>query len=89
MAQSAFETLRAATLRYKQKRHYQRYSHLLSESVRWNIQKGDGISAADLLQAEANPISYISTFLTFLKNLISLRPLVPEFRLSFIHKQRY
>lgn len=54
MAISAFETLRAATLRHKQKHHYEKYPHLLSDSVRWNVERGMGLSASDLLQAEAD-----------------------------------
>lgn len=65
MATFAFETLRAATLLHKQKHHYEKYLHLLSESVRWNIERGIGISAADLLQAEAERDRLYFNFLRF------------------------
>ncbi|MBD3885173.1 amidase [Phormidium tenue FACHB-886] len=65
MATFAFEKLRAATLLHKQKHHYEKYSHLLSESVRWNIERGIGISAADLLQAEAERDRLYLNFLRF------------------------
>jgi amidase len=65
MAIFAFEALRAATLLHKQKHHYEKYSQLLSESVRWNIERGIGISAADLLQAEAERDRLYLNFLRF------------------------
>ncbi|MBD1852600.1 amidase [Leptolyngbya sp. FACHB-711] len=68
MATFAFETLRAATLLHKQKYHYEKYSHLLSESVRWNIERGIGISAADLLQAEADRDRLYLNFLRFFES---------------------
>jgi amidase len=65
MAIHAFETLRAATLLHKQKHHYEKYPDLLSASVRWNIERGIGIAAADLLQAEAERDRLYLNFLRF------------------------
>lgn len=82
MAPFAFETLRAATLLHKQKHHYEKYSNLLSESVRWNIQRGIGISAADLLQAEAERDRLYLNFLRFFESydvLATVSASVPPF----------
>lgn len=65
MAQFAFETIRAATLHHKQKQHYQKHRNSLSESVRWNVERGANISAADLLQAEAERDRLYLNFLRF------------------------
>jgi amidase len=86
MAQSSFETLRAATLRHKQKQHYQKYHHLLSESVRWNIEQGDGISAADFLQAEAERNQLYLNFLNFFEDFDVLAT-VSASVLPFLHTQ--
>lgn len=82
MAPFAFETLRAATLLHKQKHHYEKYSDLLSESVRWNIERGMGISAADLLQAEAERDRLYLNFLRFFETydvLTTVSASVPPF----------
>lgn len=86
MAQSAFETLRAATLRHKQKQHYQKYSRLLSESVCWNIERGDGISAADLLQAEADRDQLYLNFLNFFQEFDVLATVSASVQ-PFLHTQ--
>lgn len=86
MAQSAFETLRAATLRHKQKQHYQEYPHLLSESVKWNIERGSGISAADLLQAEAERDQLYLNFLNFFEEFDILAT-VSASVLPFLHTE--
>ncbi|GAB4376208.1 MAG: amidase [Elainellaceae cyanobacterium] len=82
MAQSAFEPIRAATLLHKQKHHYQKYRDQLSESVRWNIERGLGISAADLLQAEADRDRLYLNFLRFFEHydlLATVSASVPPF----------
>lgn len=82
LAQSAFETLRAATLRHKQAGHLKKYPELLSKSVRWNIQRGEGISAAELLQAEADCDRVYLNFLTFFERydiLITPSASLPSF----------
>jgi amidase len=82
MAPFAFETLRAATLLHKQKRHYEKYSHLLSESVRWNIERGQGITAADFLQAEAERDRLYLNFVRFFETydvLITVSASVPPY----------
>lgn len=82
MAPLAFETLRAATLLHKQKHHYEKYPNLLSESVRWNIERGMGISAADLLQAEAERDRLYLNFLRFFEShdvLATVSASIPPF----------
>jgi amidase len=81
-ARFAFETLRAATLLHKQKHHYETYSHLLSDSVRWNVERGLGISAADLLQAEADRDQLYLNFLHFFETydvLATVSASIPPF----------
>lgn len=83
MAQFAFETLRAATLRHKQKHHYEKYADLLSPSVRWNIERGSDISAAELLQAEAERDRLYLNFLRFFDQhdiLATVSASVPPYR---------
>jgi amidase len=78
----AFETLRAATLLHKQKHHYEKYPELLSESVRWNIEQGIGLSAADLLQAEAERDRLYLNFLRFFESydiLATVSASIPPF----------
>jgi amidase len=82
MAPFAFETIRAATLLHKQKYHYEKYSRLLSSSVRWNVERGIGISAADLLQAEADREQIYLNFLNFFHTydvLMTVSASVPPF----------
>ena len=86
LAQSAFETMRGATLRYKQERHLREHPELLSESVRWNIEQGEGISAAQLLQAEAERDRLYLNFLKFFEHYDIL--VTPSTSLSpFAHTQ--
>ncbi len=82
MAQSAFEIIRAATLHYKQKQHYEKYYTLLSESVRWNIEQGAKISALELLQAEAERDRLYLNFLRFFERheiLITVSASIPPY----------
>lgn len=82
MAQAAFETIRAATLHHKQKQHYEKHYDLLSESVRWNVEQGAKISAAELLQAEAERDRLYLNFLQFFEQydvLISVSASVPPY----------
>jgi amidase len=82
MAPFAFETIRAATLLHKQKHHYEKYPHLLSDSVRWNVERGLGISAAELLQAEADRDQLYLNFLHFFRTydvLMTVSASVPPF----------
>lgn len=82
MAPFAFETLRAATLLHKQKHHYEKYPNLLSESVRWNIERGMEISAATLLQAEAKRDRLYLNFLRFFETydiLATVSASIPPF----------
>lgn len=82
MAPFAFETLRAATLLHKQKQHYEKYRNFLSESVCWNIERGMGLSAADLLQAEAERDRLYLNFLRFFESydvLATVSASIPPF----------
>lgn len=82
MAQTAFETIRAATLFHKQKHHYEKYRDRLSESVRWNIERGIHLSAAELLQAEADRDRLYLNFLRFFEQydiLVTVSASVPPF----------
>lgn len=65
MAPAAFETIRAAHLRHKQRQHYESYRDLLSESVIWNVERGAGITAAELLTAQAHRDQLYVNFLDF------------------------
>ncbi|MBF2048615.1 MAG: amidase [Elainella sp. C42_A2020_010] len=81
-AQFAFETMRAATLLHKQKHHYENYRNLLSDSVCWNIERGIGLAAADLLQAEADRDRLYLNFLRFFQQhdvLITVSASVPPY----------
>lgn len=85
LAQEAFETIRAATLLHKQKHHYKKYREQLSQSVVWNIERGIGISAADLLQAQANRDRLTRSFLRFFERydvLATVSASVPPFPLT-------
>jgi amidase len=86
MAQSSFETLRAATLLHKQKHHYENHRELLSESVRWNVERGIGISAAALLQAEADRDRLYLNFLRFFEQY-DLLITVSASVLPYLHTQ--
>ena len=82
MAPFAFETMRAATLLHKQRQHYEKHRDLLSESVRWNIERGIGLSAADLLKAEAERDRLYLNFLRFFEQydvLANVSAAVPPF----------
>jgi len=82
MAPFAFARLRAATLQHSQKHHYEKYSHLLSDSVRWNIEQGIGLSATELLQAETERDRLYLNFLHFFESydvLATVSTSVPPF----------
>jgi amidase len=67
-AQSTFETIRAATICHLYEHHYQRYPHLLSDTVRWNIEQGLDLTAASLLKAEAERSRLHRRFLAFFEH---------------------
>ena len=62
-AQQAFEILRAATLFHTHKHHLE--TDQFGENFRWNVERGLGISAADLLQAESDRSRIYLNFLEF------------------------
>ena len=65
MARSAFETMRAALLWYKQKHHYEQHFDQLTDTVRWNVARGQDLSATDFLTASAQRDQLYRNFLTF------------------------
>jgi amidase len=86
MAISSFETLRAVGLRHKLGSLYEHHPERLSKSVRWNIAQGEGISAAELLQAQAERDQLYLNFIDFFDHhdvLITLSASV----LPFSHSQ--
>lgn len=82
MAQGAFETIRAATLYHKQKHHYEKHREQLSQNVIWNVERGIGITAADLLQAQADRDRLYHNFLRFFERydiLATVSASIPPF----------
>lgn len=67
LAPSAFETMRAAFLWFKLKSLHAKHANQLTESVRWNIERGRNLSAEALLQAEADRDQLYLNFLDFFK----------------------
>lgn len=65
LAPTAFETLRAALLWFKLKDLHAQHAPQLTDSVRWNIERGRDISADALLQAEAKRDRLYLNFLKF------------------------
>ncbi|MEM8502756.1 MAG: amidase [Cyanobacteria bacterium P01_D01_bin.1] len=65
MAPLAFETIRAVLLWHKLGALYEKHPNQLSTSVRWNIEQGRDISAASLLDAQAERDRLYLNFLDF------------------------
>lgn len=65
LAPSAFETMRAALLWFKLKDLHAQHADQLTESVRWNMERGRNIPAEALLQAEADRDRLYLNFLDF------------------------
>lgn len=81
-AQETFETLRAALLLHQQRHHYEKYGALLSENVRWNVERGFDIKAADYLRAETERDRIYLNFLEFFERydiLATVSASVPPF----------
>ncbi len=64
-AKAAFETLRAATVCHLYQPLWQAHRDRLSATVRWEIEQGLGITAADYLQAEEKRGQILQNFLNF------------------------
>jgi len=82
LAQPAFETLRAALLWYKQKPHYEQHFEQLTDTVRWNVGRGQDLSAFDFLTASAQRDQLYRNFLTFFEThdiLATVSACVPPF----------
>ena len=82
MARSAFETMRAALLWYKQKHHYEQHFDQLTDTVRWNVARGQDLSAADFLAASAQRDQLYRNFLNFFEThdiLATVSACVPPF----------
>lgn len=82
MAQSAFETMRAALLWYKQKHHYEQHFDQLTDTVRWNVARGQDLLATDFLTASAQRDQLYRNFLRFFEThdiLATVSACVPPF----------
>ena len=64
-AKFAFETLRAAIIAQLHQEHYRREGDRLSASVRWNIEQGFNLTAAELLKAETERSHLYRQFMCF------------------------
>ncbi|TVP63354.1 MAG: amidase [Leptolyngbya sp. LCM1.Bin17] len=64
-AKAAFETLRAATVHHLYHPLWQAHRDRLSATVRWEIEQGLGLTAADYLRAEAQRGQILQNFLAF------------------------
>ncbi|MBE9063652.1 amidase [cf. Phormidesmis sp. LEGE 11477] len=86
MAPAAFETLRAALLWYKQKNHYEAHYDQLTDTVRWNVERGKDLTAFDILTAAAQRDQLYRNFLSFFEThdvLVTVSACIPPFP----HKQ--
>jgi len=82
MARSAFEPMRAALLWYKQRHHYEQHFDQLTDTVRWNVARGQDISANDFLTASAQRDQLYRNFLKFFEThdiLATVSVCVPPF----------
>lgn len=64
-AMASFATLRAAHIHSNLSPLRERHGDLLSPTVRWNISRGDGLTAAAYLQAEADRTVLYRRFIAF------------------------
>ena len=82
MAQPAFETMRAALLWYKQRQHYEQHFDQLTDTVRWNVARGQDLSAIEFLTASAQRDQLYRNFLNFFEThdiLATVSACVPPF----------
>jgi amidase len=66
-AQAAFETLRAAIVRHVHRHHWERHRDQLTGPARWNIERGEDISAAEFLRAEQERSRVYGNFVEFFR----------------------
>lgn len=67
-AQAAFETLRAALVWHQHGHRLKVHPEQLTETVRWEIEQGRGITAAQWLQAEAQRSRIFLNFMEFFQH---------------------
>lgn len=67
-AQSSFETLRAALINQLYGHYVEKHPEALSPTMRWEIEQGLGISAAEYLAAEAQRSQLYRRFLAFFED---------------------
>ena len=65
--QQAFETLRAALVRHTHAKHLREHRDLLTEQARWNIERGEGISASQMLAADQERSRIYAAFIEFFR----------------------
>lgn len=65
LAPDAFEPLRAGLLWYKQKHHYEKYFDQLTPTVRWNVGRGQHLTALEFLTAAGHRDQIYRNFLRF------------------------
>ncbi|MBD3885658.1 amidase [Phormidium tenue FACHB-886] len=84
-AQATFATLRAALVYQMYYPLLERYGEQLTDTVRWEIEQGNGVTAAQYLQAEAQRGHIYQNFVRFFENydvLIVPSASVPPFPVS-------
>jgi len=65
LAPAAFEPLRAGLLWHKQKHHYETYFDQLTPTVRWNVGRGQHLTAEDFLTVASHRERVYRNFLNF------------------------
>jgi len=63
--QEAFETLRAASVLHAHRGHLHTHREQLTDQARWNMERGEGISAAQMLAAEQARSRIYARFIEF------------------------
>ncbi|MFH7242797.1 MAG: amidase [Spirulina sp.] len=82
LAPAAFEPLRAGLLRYKQNHNYEQYFDQLTPTVRWNVERGQHLTALDFLTAAGHRDQIYRNFLSFFETydiLATVSACVPPF----------
>ncbi|QQE67413.1 amidase (plasmid) [Leptolyngbya sp. BL0902] len=82
LASAAFEPLRAGLLSHKHQRHYDQHFDQLTPTVRWNVARGQGLTAAELLTAAGHRDQLYRNFLRFFEShdiLATVSACVPPF----------
>lgn len=82
LASAAFEPLRAGLLSHKHQRHYDQHFDQLTPTVRWNVARGQGLTATELLTAAGHRDQMYRHFLRFFEThdiLATVSACVPPF----------